>query len=165
VLFLSVAGAPTASAQDSVANPVPLLNGTERAKLLYSIPWVYSNANVATCVTCTDTSKNSSGAGSYWAVEFFENGMVENDLTASEGVEFVDFGGDTDTICTRNPASGPDAVTAGTDAENNIGGAARVVATTKTLMCAAYTISVAGDPPTSITMLPMYRSSKQKGGM
>ena len=161
--FLCLAAAPRASAQ-SVADPIPLLNGTERAKLLFSIPFVHSDVNVATCVSCSDTSKNDSGTGEYWAVEFIDNGTAANDLTLGDGVVFVDWGGDTDIMCTRSPAS-IGAMTAGVGAQDIFEGSARVVATTKTLMCTAFMVPVLGDPPGFMTMLPMYRTSKQKGGM
>jgi hypothetical protein len=163
-LFLSLAVAGMASAQ-SIADPVPLLNGTEKAKLLYSIPYVYSDASIATCVVCTDVDKGDKGDGQLFAFEAYSNGVRENDVTLGEGVQVINGAGDTDEICTRAVASVAGEATMGTEAEGNVGGVGRVVATTNRLICTAFLVSVADNPPTFMTTLPMYKSTKQKGGM
>ena len=164
-LLLSLAAAETAWAQ-SVGDPVPLLNGTEKAKVLYSIPYVRSNANVATCVSCTSTEKSNIILADRVAFEVYTDGALENDLTMGEGVADVDYGGDTEMLCTRQPASvHASAVLMGAAAESVIYGAGRVVATTNKLICTAFLVSVVGDPPSFMTILPLYKGTKQKGGM
>ncbi len=164
-LFLSVATAGTAWAQDSVGDPVPLLNGTDKAKLLYSIPYAQSNADIATCVACTDVGKGAGSVGELFAVEFYQNGIGQNDLTLGEGVESINAGGDSDTICTRSAASVDNETTAGIAAEDISHGVARIVATTTKLVCTAFMVPVVGDPPGFMTILPLYKGTKQKGGM
>jgi len=164
-LLCSLAAAGTAWAQKSVGDPVPLLNGTDKAQVLYSVPYVRSNANVATCVSCTSTEKGVVSLTDLVAFEVYEDGNPVNDLTVGEGVADVVFGGDTGNICTKTPASMDFVFGMGLNAETVLLGAGRVVATTKKLICTAFLVSVAGDPPSFMTILPMYKGTKQKGGM
>ena len=163
-LFANLAAAGTGWAQ-SVSDPVPLLNGTEKAKVLYSIPYVYSDSNIAMCAACTSTEKSNAGTSDWVAVEVFEEGTVQNDLTAGEGVTALNSGGYTQAICTRDPLSVGPATLMGTEAEAVIRGAGRIVGTTNKLICTAFLVSVAGNPPTFMTILPLYKGTKQKGGM
>lgn len=164
VLFVSLSAVGTAWAQESVSDPVPLLNGTEKAKLLYSLPYVRSSATVATCVSCTSTAKTGP-ISELVALELFADGSTEGDLTLGEGVADLDFGGDSETICTRAADSVPSASFVSTDAEANDGGTGRIVATTNKVICTAFMVPVVGDPPGFMTILPLYKGSKQKGGM
>ena len=164
-LFVGQAVSGTVWAQGSVGDPVPLLNGTDKAKVLYSVPYVRSNANVATCVSCTSTEKRLVTLADLVAFEVYEDGSVQNDLTVGEGVANVNYGGDTEHICTRIPASVDAVVTVGVSAELVTRGAGRVVATTTKLICTAFLVPVVGDPPGFMTILPLYKGTKQKGGM
>jgi hypothetical protein len=164
-LCLSLPIADAASAQTSVTDPIPLLNGTVKAKLLYSIPYVVSSATIATCVSCTRTDKSTATDLELIGVELFEDGSRENHLESGEGVVALLEGGDTAIVCTENAASVAQDSFISPDAQDNEGGTGRIVGTTKSVMCTAFLVSVAGDPPTFMTILPMYKGSRQKGGM
>lgn len=143
----------------------PLLDGTDKSSLVYTISGVHNNttAGIATYVSCTSREKGETfdpdAKVIKFGVEFFSNGVSQNDLTLGEGVQTL-TPGDTDNI-----ATGP----IGSIVNDDIGagningiGAARVFSTSSAIICAAFIIDTA-NPPSFITSLPMFRKGKQRG--
>lgn len=156
VFGLSVGPLQAATITDT---PLPLLNGATQARLVYTLTGVVDSTRIATSFHCSSTAR-SGGDDILWGVEVFENGVVQNDVTAGVGVATLNPG-DTDIINTR---SGP----ALNDGNGDLGGpevqdgSARILATSPNIICTAFLVDT-NDPPAFITTLPVFRGARQSG--
>jgi len=157
--LLCVLVAGSAGAQNLIGDPPPLINGTDKAKVVYSIAGVVDSTTQATYVSCTSLEKTG-GKNISIAVEFFDNGTRSNDVTAGDGVEILSGPGDTDGISTR-------AITGLSTTDINtppvIGGigAARILSTSTKIICAAFVVDPANG--NYLATLPVFKALKQSG--
>jgi len=162
-MFVGASLLAASGARAGVSDPVPLINGTERAKHVYSVTGVTANAVVGTVITCTSLEKTKDMRS---AVEVFsENGPVLNDITSSQGVPELMSPGETVTVEISRDGSvtftGADASV--TPASDVLHASARVVATSSKIACSAFLADDNNDPPTFVVELPMVAKTKQKG--
>ncbi len=164
-LVLAFAGAllvPGMRAEAGITDtPLPLLNGTDKAKHVYSVVGVQDETNqYATIFNCTSTEKPG-GDTIILGVEVFEfHGGLENDVTAGVGVVSLNPG-QNKTIGTQDIASfgtSTDIAAASVD-----GGTARILATSTKILCNAAIVETEGLVPGAMMDLPVYKKTKQKG--
>lgn len=151
--------AGTASAQNLIGDKPPLISGTDRAKVVFSIAGVVDSATQATYVSCTSLEKTG-GKDIHFAVEFFDNGSSANDVAAGDGEEFLSGPGDTDGISTR-AITGLSTTEIATPPGIAGIGAARILSTSTKIICAAFVV----DPTngTYLASLPVFKALKQSG--
>lgn len=159
-----VGGLAATGTSAGVLDPVPLINGTEKAKALFLVPGVSTSVNrFGTIITCTSLEKSKEQTV---AVEVFgeETGSVINDITAGEGVVTGVVPGETIMF-----EVAVDGLIAATGSDENIStsisllhGSARVVSTGRKLMCTAGVIDSENNPPLFAMDLSVV-SKKQKG--
>lgn len=153
---LSTSGALAQSFGDTAA---PLLNGDTKSTLVYTFPGVLNIGTLATVVSCTSIEKEG-GADVTFGVEFWSNGGLVNDLTTGTGVESL-TPGDTDNIATQATVALP---------EENVAtgaitvGAGRIFASSTKIICTAFLVDAANSPPNLISVLPVFKKTKQLGG-
>ncbi len=163
ILVALLAGMATTSTvmAASIADSVPLLPGGVRARHLYTVPG-FSAGALAIVISCTSTEKTG-GKDVTWAVQFYNANPagpdLKNDVTAGEGVVTAVPGRNMAVSNVAVAGFGVIAVTGG-----GIGpGTARILSTSRNLICAAYLIDPTNSPPTSITALPILSRTRQKG--
>lgn len=139
-------------------SPVPLLMG-QKAQVLYSIPGVVNAGSLGTYVDCTSTATTPSIV----AVEVFQNsgGAPMNDaattsLSVGPGATVI-FGtenaaGFVEDSFLFDPLS-PPAIAKGS---------ARVLSTSKSLICDAFVSDAVNAPPVSMRYLTIVAKTKQK---
>jgi len=154
------------AANAGVADPVPLIDGTIRAKHVFTIPGVTASTTLGTVVMCTSLEKTKDVA---IAVEVFDvAGVVKNDIT--QGILFFDGAipavapGRTVTFSigsTGNHASivSDESIVVGTVRQ----GSARVVASSPKIACSAGIVERFSDPPAAMMDLNVVAKTKQKG--
>ena len=138
---------------------LPLLNG-QKTKLLYTVSGVTDTGVLATVFHCTSTERDG-GKTIELGIEVFDLfGNRANDVTAGEGVTFMSPG-HTRTLSTQAT------VAFGNETDINTGtvaqGSARIIATSKNVLCSAMLVDAVNNAPTSMVMLPVFRATKQKG--
>ena len=139
---------------------LPLLNG-EKAKLLYTVVGVTDSPSIATSFHCTSTERTG-GKTIQLGIEVFSwAGLPQNDLAAGEGVESVSPGY-TVTLSTQDTLVFSDDGLINTG--NVLQGSARIIASSKNVLCSAMIVDPVNNPPTSMVMLPVFKATKQ-GGM
>jgi hypothetical protein len=139
---------------------LPLLNG-QKTKLLYTVVGVADAPSLATSFHCTSTER-AGGKTIQLGVEVFsESGTLMNDVTVGFGQVSVPPG-ETYTLSTR--------LTAAFNDDNDIStgdvgqGSARIIATSKNVLCSVMLVDAINNAPNSMVMLPVFRATKQ-GGM
>ena len=146
----------TTSARAGIADsPLPVLAVGKTTVHLYSVPGVIRTGSLATFFSCTSTDTATMQAG----VEVFgaPGGAPANDaaatsLTVAPGATVM-FG---------------TSAAAGILIDSNLGsgsmskGSARVLATSKKLVCTAFVADDGNDPPTSMVQLTIIAKLKQK---
>jgi len=139
---------------------LPLLNG-QKTKLLYTVVGVTNFDNeLATAFHCTSTEP-SGGSDIHVGIQvFYEGGNLVNDVAADEG-SFTLGPGRTRTTSTQNTTFNE---VNNIDVDQIDQGSARIVATSKKVLCTAMLLESENSPPTSMVMLPVFRMTKQ-GGM
>ena len=146
-----------------VSDPVPLINGTERAKVLYLVPGVTANANLGTIISCTSTEKSKD---QIVAIEVFEEDPpdVINDITLGNGVVGTVSPGENILIeiATDGTINGFNADENFSTTDDVVHGSARVLSTSKKLICTAAIVEVDGIPPDTMMQINMI-VKKQKG--
>ena len=146
-------------AQAQINSPPPPLQG-QPSYHLYSVPGVmHGISGLATTFSCTNTGSSAVRVG----VELFPDGggPAINDASATS-VELL-LPGDT-----RLFATGSLLWTFGVvDVNNNDVGllatSARILATSKSVICGAFLTDAANVPPTSMAPLTIVKKTKQKG--
>jgi hypothetical protein len=139
---------------------LPPLNG-QKTKLLYTVSGVTDTGALATVFHCTSTERDG-GKTIELGIEVFDLfGSRANDVTAGDGVTSMPPG-HTRTLSTHAT------VGFGNEAEINTGtvaqGSARIIASSKNVLCSAMLVDAVNNAPTSMVMLPVFRTTKQ-GGM
>jgi len=143
----------TAGIADS---PVPLLAG-QKAQVLYSVTGVQNGGGLGTYFFCTSTGNSSVRV----SVELFgaaggdpvnDASAVAEEIAAGAGVAFG-----------TRPSLTFVANGLGTNAQSIINGAARILATSKSLICTALLSDFTSAPPKSMSALTVVAKTKQKG--
>jgi hypothetical protein len=162
VVVWSAASHGPAAAGSIADAPPPLLNGTTKAKVIYSVTGVTDSGsrNLATLFHCTSTERTG-GKPITVGVEVFDvDGTLKNDVRVGQGVVSVQPG-HTATIGTRSTASfGETAHLRGLSVRQ---GSARILATSKRIICGAMIVNDELTPPTSMVSLPVFKKMKQSG--
>jgi hypothetical protein len=139
---------------------VPLLNGTTRAKVIYTLAGVvHAGTAVVTSISCTSTEKQG-GASAVVGVEYFTtNGLPVNDVTAGEGVVGIGPG------ATKTISTGDTLLYLDDDVVNpaNFKGSARILSDSKRILCAAQLLDPTTNPPSTWVALPVFSKTKQHG--
>ena len=143
--------------------PLPVLDPSRSTRLLYLIPGVIKNKNIETIVECTSLDRSPA----FFGVQVFNfdgTGPLNPPDPGSDGILLIQPG-ETLSIATGEIAGLHEDEKIGTSA-NPIGpvtnGSARVVGTTKKLICSAFLVDQLGDPPASMAGLRII-SKKQRG--
>lgn len=162
VIAVAVVALSTATMRPAAAGiadtPLLLLNGTTEAKIIYTVLGVVDSPQAATSFHCTSTVKTG-GPNIVVGIELFDNGVLENDVTSGVGVEVISPG-DTDIISTRGTSAFSDFSMGGTLV---VAGSARILATSRKLICIAFLLDPTSNPPSFITTLPVFKKLRQKG--
>jgi hypothetical protein len=160
VLVALVLGAVAPAGAGVGDKDVPLLNGTVRARVVYTLAGViHAGTSVVTSISCTSTEKEG-GAVTTVGIEFFSNsGSAVNDVAAGEGVVELSPGA-TKTISTGDTLVFFDdaVVTAG-----NFKGSARILSSSTRILCVAQLLDPTTNPPSSWVPLPVFAKTKQRG--
>ena len=139
---------------------LPLLNG-EKTKLLYTVVGVLDTNDMATSFHCTSTERVG-GKTIRLGIEVFNtSGILSNDVTAGAGT-FPVAPGRTATLSTRDTSAFFEDNLLATGVIGQ--GSARIIATSKNMLCSAMLVDPINATPTSMVMLPVSRSAKP-GGM
>jgi hypothetical protein len=145
------AGAAHAGIADS---PLPVLEAGKKTYHLYSIPGVIDQGGLATFFACTSTDTAPMTVG----VELFGTlgGAPGNDPVASS---LTILPGGTLTFGTRSAVGiGIDSLVGGGLSR----GSARILSTSKKLVCTAFVADISNAPPTSMTYLTIIKKTTQK---
>lgn len=139
-------------------SPVPLLMG-QKAQVLYSVPGIINAGSLGTYVSCTSTAKTPSIV----AVEVFQNsgGAALNDASATS---LSVAPGATVMFATENAVGfiedsflldplSPPVITKGS---------ARILSTSKSLICDAFVSDAVNSPPVSMRYLTIIAKTQQK---
>ncbi len=139
---------------------LPLLNG-EKAKLLYTVVGVTDRNDLTTVFHCTSTERDN-GKTIQLGIEVFEHdGGVANDIALGSGTVSIPPG-HTATVGTQDTQVFVVRVIINTGTIQQ--GSARIIATSKNVLCSAVLVNASIASPTSMVMLPVFRATKQ-GGM
>jgi hypothetical protein len=113
----------------------------------------------ATVFICTSMEKTG-GTDITLGVEWWSDTSFENDVTAGEGVVIMQPG-ETKMLSTHNVAhlQGETLIPNATGASR---GSARILATSKNIVCTAYALDKDNGVPTFRTDVPLYVKGKQK---
>lgn len=165
-LFAAGIAMPFALLWSSVAlggvadSPVPFLNGSP-AKHIYSIPGAIKNNNLETLFICTSVDQSNVTL----AVQVFAStgGDPLNDVSTGEGVETLTPGA-TATIATgATVAFHEDDVMGSLGAASLRNGSARIIATSKRILCDAFVVDEFGATPVTMAPLKVLQKTKQHG--
>lgn len=141
-----------------IGDKPPLLNGFERVKHMLVASGLDSVAAAAVFI-CTSMEKGG-GNDVTLAVEWWSGTSFENDVAAGEGV-IVLTPGDTRILATHNTAFFQ-SETLIPNATGATRGSARILATSKKIVCQAYSVDKDGNPPSFLTSVPLHVKGKQK---
>jgi hypothetical protein len=141
-----------------VADGVPLLKGTAKAKVLWTTGGFTTNSNVSALFGCTSTER-AGGKSIIWGVEFFEDNAAVNDVTLSQGVVTAPPGA-TFFVANRDTSL---FLEDSTIAQEVSFASARILSTSSKLVCTGYLVDRINNPPTMIMMLPLFKKGKQGG--
>lgn len=157
-VFGVMALAPAVGWAQQIGDKPPLLNGTEKPKQILIATGLHSSS-AAAVFFCTSLEKDG-GDDITLGVEWWSGTSFENDVTVGEGVVSVSPG-DTKILATHDTAhfQGENVIPSATGASQ---GAARIMATSKKLVCTAYSVDKDNNPPTFMTDVPLYVQGKQK---
>lgn len=160
--FVALAGASTASA-GVVDSPLPVLQVGASTRHLYTVPGVIKNNNLETAFLCT--SLENSGLV-HVGVEVFAaaGGPPLNDASAPnlDGVETMGPG-ETATIVTGSIVGiHEDEIIDGLGPASVRNGSARIISTSKKIVCSVFVVDELNDPPTTMGQLSVIYK-KQRG--
>jgi len=156
---IALLAAPTLVGAGVVDSPVPDLAG-DPAKVLFYVSGVTKNNGLETVFHCT--SLDSSGSYEV-GVEIFSElgGPPSNNAAGGDGVQSVAAGGGV-TIATGATAGFHEDEVIVTVPANIRGGSARIVSTSRRLMCQAFLMEELGSPPAVMT--PLRVVAKRQNG-
>ncbi len=151
--------APTIALAGVADSPVPDLAG-DPAKVAFYVTGVTKNNGLETLFVCT--SLDSSGSYEV-GVEIFSElgGPPSNNAAGGDGVQTVPAGGSV-TISTGATAGFHEDEVIVTVPANIRGGSARIVSTSRRLMCHAFLAEELGSPPA--VMMPLKTIAKRQNG-
>jgi hypothetical protein len=153
-----IALAATAGWAQQIGDKPPLLNGTEKARQVL-VATGLDSVSAAAVFVCT-SMEPSGGKSITLGVEWWSGTSFENDVTAGEGVVVVSPG-DTQILATHDTVHFQ-AETVIPNATGASRGAARILATSNTIVCTAYSADKDNSPPTFLTDVPLYVKGRQK---
>jgi len=151
VVAVAVAAAPAfAGIADS---PLPELEAGKTTVHLYSVPFVTRSGGLETIFACTstDTVPIRVGVeifGNVGAAPFNDAAATSLAVTPGQNVRF----GTGNTV----------ALSIGSNVGGSTGGSARILATSKKVVCTAFLMDAANAPPTSMVSLTIIAKTKQK---
>jgi hypothetical protein len=153
-----VAFASTAASARQIGDKPPLLNGSEKASQVL-VATGLDSASAAAVFVCTSMERTG-GKDITLGVEWWSGTSFENDVTLGEGV-VVMTPGDTRILATHDTAhfQGETLIP---NASGATRGSARILATSKRIVCTAYSADKDNDPPTFLTDVPLYVKGRQK---
>lgn len=154
---LTALGTGNARAQ-LIADRPPLLNGTLKAKQVLVATGLNSGASVAVFI-CTSLERTG-GKNLTVGVEWWSNASLENDVTAGEGVVVLTPGA-TVILATNDTAYYQGEVLI-PNASGGERGSARILATSKKIVCTVHSLDRNNNPPTFLSTVPLYVGGKQK---
>ncbi len=148
----------TAGWAQQIGDKPPLLNGTEKAKQVLVATGLTSSF-AAAVFFCTSMEKGG-GDDITLGVEWWSGSSFENDVTVGEGVVVV-TPGDTVILATHDTVyfQGETVIPNASGASQ---GAARILATSKKIVCTAYSVDKDNNPPAFLTGVPLYVQGRQK---
>lgn len=145
---------------------VPLLNGTDRARVLYTFTGARStgipNTGVATAVHCSNVDKDISegGQNAVVGVEFFDlSGETKNSVASGQGVVTILPGG-TATITTADTQALVETETLFMVLDQGCG---RILSSSTKVICTVQVLDVENQVPQSWVQLPVFKKTKQGG--
>jgi hypothetical protein len=141
-------------------SPVPFLNGFS-ARHVYTIPGAIKNNNLETLFICTSVDQSSVTL----AVQVFAatGGDPLNDVAAGEGVETLAPGATTTIATGATVAFHEDDLLASLGAASLRNGSARIIATSKRILCDAFVVDEFGSTPVTMAPLKVLSKTKQHG--
>ena len=141
---------------------LPLLSG-QKTKLYYTLNGVSDTAQIATVIYCTNTAPSGGNAVRVGIEVFGFSGTQLNNTGVGQGTANVLLGR-TLTFVTKATAAFPeDKLILPSGAAATHGASARIFATGKTFVCSALLVDKTGNPPDSMTTLPIFSTLKQSG--
>lgn len=160
VAVLMLAAAPAFAG--IVDSPLPLLDG-EKLLHVFSVTGVTSagGGGLETSFRCTSMDVRHIAIG----VEIFNfdgNAPPLNDVNTGNGLVRPVASGDSITISTANTAAFTEAAILG-GIGSVYSGSARIISTSKKILCTAILLDPTNAPPTSMVQLPVFAGTKQKG--
>ncbi len=161
--LLAVILAPVQAGSVGLTAPIPLLNGDTKGKLIYSMSGLRSSTSdildYAVVVTCTSTLP-ATGKPIVLGVEFFQaGGGAVNSLVAGQGVVVLEPGRTVSISSVDTSLYNEDETTGDTLSM----GAARIIATSNKVLCAAFQVETDNFPPLHMWSIPVHKKTKQKG--
>ena len=154
--------ASTPALADGIADaPLPALPGipNDPTKHVFSVNTVTNMPGMTTYFQCTSTEKTG-GKAIRVGIEVFANGIVQNDVSAWEGVMTLQPG-QSHSISIKSTSSLIDTFDLGDIAI--IKGSARIVANSNKLICVAFLLDPDNVSPHFITSVPVLMKTMQKG--
>jgi len=146
-----------------IADPVQLINGTDRAKLVITAVGVRADSKAGVTVDCLSLEK---AKPVLLAVEVFSGtGFSQNDITAGEGVITL-APGETRGIHVVDDGGSVAFTSASTVIRNVVDvtqGSLRVVATSSKIACSVITLDRVNSPPNFIWPNKVFVKTKQQG--
>ena len=160
-LLMGLGTEPSLAQAASIADtPLPTLPGaTASINHVYSVPGVVNNNHVTAAFHCVSKEK-AGGKNIRWGVEVFDNGTIENDVSAGEGVL---------TLSPGHSAHISLDYALSLDFEESLGdpnvsaGAARILADSNNILCSAFLVDPNNAPPNFVAPLPIIKKTNQKG--
>ncbi len=158
-LFVVVAIAAAATARAGIANsPIPPLQGQPAAHV-FSVSGVVTSGGLGTFFSCTSTAKSNILV----SVEVFDDDGTGSCNDASAVSQVVPPGG-TVMFATQNSSTAFSSAHLLTPSPIHIGaGSARILATSKSVVCSAFVADAYNAPPTTMARLNIVAKTKQKG--
>jgi hypothetical protein len=145
-------------ARAGLLDPIPSVNG-QKLKTIYTVTGVTADfGGLETVFFCTSVDKKDVLV----AIQIFDyDNTLLNDVTAGNGVDTIEPGVTTAIETNSVAAIDEDQTLTPSDSANH--GSARILASSSKIICSAHLISAAGTPPTSMTTLPVFKKTSQKG--
>jgi hypothetical protein len=146
-------------ARAGLLDPIPVVNG-HKLKTIYTVTGVTAGTGgLETVFFCTSVDKKEVLV----AIQIFDydNALLNDVTTADNGVDTIEPGESSSMETNSVAAIDEDVTITPTDDANH--GSARILASSSKIICSAHLISATGTPPTSMTTLPVFKKTKQKG--
>ncbi len=160
-IFVLTLGSIAPAVAGVVDSPVTSISASSSTRVIYLVPGATKNNDIETLFICTNLEKDKSVTV---AVEVFDRLGVGplNDVSSGvgDGAQAIAVGG-TATIATGTTVGFSEDDVIGGLPLNVRGGSARILSTSKRIMCGAYLVDELSAPPTSMTNLPVINRKQQ----